>query len=55
MKQNAKVVSKFEKAFIRADEIEGRRSMMLNSVGLKTKLLEGEVLQVFSVLQEMID
>ena len=29
--------------------------MMLNSVGLKAGLLEEEVLQVFSVLQEMID
>ena len=29
--------------------------MMLNSIGLKTRLLEGEVLTFFSVLQEMID
>ena len=55
MKQNENVVSKFEKALILANEIEGRRRMMLNSVGLKAGLSEGEVLQVFSVLQEMID
>ena len=29
--------------------------MMFNSVRLKTRILEGEVLQVFSVLQKIID
>ena len=55
MKQNTEVVCKFEDALMQADKIEKQRDMMLNSAGLKSRLLEGEVLEVFTVLQEMID
>ena len=55
MKQNNTVVKKFENSLTASKEVEEKRSIMLNNVGLNNGLSKMEVLAVFWVLQEMMD